>query len=348
MKPALGIVWARRSDVRDALSPLWEDGTARVLQLTVEQAFVGELGPDFTGPLDEAAARGDLVAHSVMASPMTSPRDGVHHDWLRRTRATLARWPARWLTDHVGCSRADGWQAAPLPLPASSGLVAITRDHLAWVRDELEIPVGLEILALALSIDDVLWQPDLVDAIVRPLGGSVLLDLHNLWCQAVNFDLDPVAILERWPLDLVRELHVSGGSWADYPEGRFRRDTHDGPTPEEVFALIPEALARCPNAEVLTLERLRGTVDSPLPLRQEARRLAATLRGPTTRREARPMPMPALWREEPAEVVADALFRAARAGDRALIDEVAPGWVTDARGWRAAVELTAQWGQPAR
>jgi len=103
----------------------------------------------------------------------------------------LKRWPVRWLVDHFGCCRAAGWHAAPLPLPPSRALVQLGRDHLAWVRDELQVQVGLENLALALCLDDVLVQPDLVDAMVRPVGGVVLLDLHNLWCQAGNFDLDP-------------------------------------------------------------------------------------------------------------------------------------------------------------
>jgi uncharacterized protein (UPF0276 family) len=210
MTVEVGVVWPRRSDVREALGPLVLDGTVPWLQLTVEHAFRGELTPGFTEPLDRASAAGRLVGHAVHASPLT-PRDRVAHDWLRRTRAVLERWPVRWLTDHFGCCRAGGWHAAPLPLPASTALVAAGRDHLAWIADALQVPVGLENLALALCRDDVLWQPDLVDAMVRPVGGLVLLDLHNLWCQAINFDLDPVALMERWPLDLVRQVHIAGG-----------------------------------------------------------------------------------------------------------------------------------------
>jgi uncharacterized protein (UPF0276 family) len=310
----------------------------------VEHAFQGELSPGYVHALNRASARGDLVGHAVMASPMTTPRDGIHHDWLRRTKGLLERWPVRWLTDHFGVCRADRCQAAPMPLPASKELVQVVRDHLSWVRDELQVQVGLENLALAFSVEDVLWQPDLVDAMVRPVGGTVLLDLHNLWCQAINFDLDPVSLIERWPLDLVKELHVAGGSWSDFASGRLRRDTHDGPMPSEVLALVPEALARCPNAEVVTFERLRGTVHDAEALRQEVRSLVQAVQQGSVR-QAEALPAAAPWRSGSVEHVANALFHGARDGNFEALDRLEPGWATDPRGREAAQELLTKWGR---
>ncbi|MCA9570946.1 MAG: DUF692 family protein, partial [Myxococcales bacterium] len=109
----------------------------------MEQAFRPPFPDDWTAALDRAAARGDVVAHAVMGNPYGRRDDPMTHDWLRRTREVLARWPARWLTDHVGCSRADGWNAAPLPLPVSPALRDRVTDHLRWVQDGLGLPVGL-------------------------------------------------------------------------------------------------------------------------------------------------------------------------------------------------------------
>ncbi|MEZ4318417.1 MAG: DUF692 family protein [Myxococcota bacterium] len=345
--PEVGIVWPRSGDVRNALQPLLDAGEVRALQLTVEHAFRGELGPGFTEPLDRAAAAGLLVGHAVYGSPYTTPRDRMTVDWLARTRRVLERWPVRWLTDHVGCCRVPGWNAAPVPLPGSRALVATVRAHLDWVGSELGVPVGLENLALAVSRDDVLLQPDLVDAMLRPSGGVLLLDLHNLWCQAVNFDLDPVALLERWPLDLVRQVHVAGGSWMDHPAGRFRRDTHDGAVPDAVFALVPEAVARCPALEVIVLERLRGTVEDPDDLRAEVHRLKDAVASVPEARDRDPGHEvgPAAWRTEDPSVQ-DGLFAALRGNDRTAAERLAPGWWQDDRAWAVGRDILERWGHP--
>jgi len=329
--------------VREAVGPLWASGAIQWLQLTVDQVFVGELDPDFTEVLDQAAAAGRLVGHGVMASPFTVPRDAVAQAWMVRAKRVLHRWPVRWLTDHVGCSRAAGWQAAPLPLPPSRELVDHVVDHLRWLRGELEVPVGLENLALAVSVDDVLQQPDLVEAMLEPVDGVLLLDLHNLWCGAVNQGLDPVSVMERWPLHRVVQLHIAGGR----TEAGFRRDTHDGPVPEEVWGLVPEAVARCPHLEVVVWERLRGTIGELAPVRAELARLSSLVARPGVASPGQPLPTVGPWPGIAPGIAQRVLFEVARSGDRRALDDLVPGWWVDDRAWSVAVDVTERWGRPA-
>jgi uncharacterized protein (UPF0276 family) len=84
------------------------------------------------------------------------------------------------------------------------------------------------------------------------------------------------------PLARVRELHVSGGSWSQVSTAEgprpFRRDTHDGPIPEQVFALLAFSLPRCPALEAVFVERLGGTLGSAEEVeqyRQDYRRVHA-------------------------------------------------------------------------
>jgi uncharacterized protein len=48
----------------------------------------------------------------------------------------------------------------------------------------------------------------------------------------------------------------------------FRRDTHDGPIPEAVFALLAFTLSRCPLLEVVFVERLGKTLHTALDVAQ--------------------------------------------------------------------------------
>ena len=50
-------------------------------------------------------------------------------------------------------------------------------------------------------------------------------------------------MLTSYPLHRVRELHVAGGSWSGADAKPIRRDTRDGPVPDELFAWLPHVEA---------------------------------------------------------------------------------------------------------
>lgn len=56
-----------------------------------------------------------------------------------------------------------------------------------------------------------------MDKLVMPFCHFIILDLHNLYCQIHNFNIPFEEILTGYPLNKVREIHISGGSWEDAP-----------------------------------------------------------------------------------------------------------------------------------
>lgn len=101
--------------------------------------------------------------------------------------------------------------------------------------------------------------PDPLDQLLRPVNGFIILDLHNLYCQLLNFDIAFDKLLAFYPLDKVREIHISGGSWEASriePGRKVRRDTHDNSVPPDVFQLLETVISRCPNLKYVVLEQL--------------------------------------------------------------------------------------------
>ena len=84
----------------------------------------------------------------------------------------------------------------------------------------------------------------------------MLLDLHNLYANAVNFGIEPLALLRRFPLTQVAAVHLSGGVWIDGPGGARRLlDDHLHDTPAEVLALLRVLGAEAPQPLTVILER---------------------------------------------------------------------------------------------
>jgi hypothetical protein len=90
-------------------------------------------------------------------------------------------------------------------------------------------------------------EPSFYHEIVAATGCELLLDLGNLYANALNETRDPREVLLRYPLDHVAMVHVAGG----IREHGFYFDTHAHAIPPGVLALAGEAIARCGRVPVL-------------------------------------------------------------------------------------------------
>ena len=81
-----------------------------------------------------------------------------------------------------------------------------------------------------------------------PVG--ILLDLAHFYISARTCGFDPLDELQRWPLDRVWEIHVSGVSEQDL--GCW--DDHASKAPDIEMELLRIAARRCANVRAITLE----------------------------------------------------------------------------------------------
>ena len=95
-------------------------------------------------------------------------------------------------------------------------------------------------------------EPGFMHAITEKNGSYLLLDLHNLYCNAVNHGFDPFLAIAQMPLRQVVEIHLAGGSWRD----GFYMDAHDGRVPEDVWNLLEYTLPLVPNVAGVVFEIL--------------------------------------------------------------------------------------------
>jgi uncharacterized protein (UPF0276 family) len=266
----VGLSVLPEDDLRAAQLPLFAGGLVEAVEWTLDAEFDRASPLWIEGLLDHYAAAGALYAHGVQFSPLSARFEPRQAQWLRLAEQALAKRRYQHVSEHFGFTTVPGLvRGTPLPVPFVAGAVAIGRDRLQSLQEVAgDAPLGLENLALAMSRDDVLVHGEFLEQLLEPVEGFLLLDLHNLYCQAQNFSVAPDQLVLAMPLERVREVHVSGGSWSTVqtPAGPqpFRRDTHDGAVPEDVFALLAFVLPRCPRLEVVFLERLGGTLTEPL------------------------------------------------------------------------------------
>lgn len=250
------------ADILSASLPLLEEGIVGALEWSFDALFRQDhVIPDwFHDLLTAYSNEGRLIGHGVFFSLFSGRLLPEQAAWLQRLKQLTRQYRFDHITEHFGfMTGSDFHKGAPMSVPYTAGTVAIGRDRLQRIQDAAQCPVGLENLAFAYSLDEVKRQGEFLEQLIEPVNGFIILDLHNVYCQLHNFNIPFEVLIQAYPLDRVREIHISGGSWetAVTDQSRsIRRDTHDGTVPESVFVLLEQTLPLCPQLKYVVMEQL--------------------------------------------------------------------------------------------
>ena len=228
------------SNILTAALPLFEKGQVEGIEWsfdTIENR--GAMPEWFAELLHEFGAAGRLVGHGVFFSLFSGKWRPEQAAWLQNLTELTREFRFSHISEHFGfMTGADFHKGAPLGLPFNQTTLAIGIDRLQRIQQACALPIGLENLAFSYSLDEVARHGAFLEELLAPVNGFLILDLHNLYCQMANFGVDFTEILPKYPLDRVREIHISGGSWESVesrPGQKIRRDTHDDAVPQPVF-----------------------------------------------------------------------------------------------------------------
>lgn len=254
--------------ILSAALPLFEKERVEGLEWAFDTLFMLENIPEwFEDLLLTYGHQGRLVGHGVFFSVFSARWTPDQKKWLDRLRWLSQKYSFAHVTEHFGFMTGRNFhEGAPMSLPLTASTLAIGRDRLARIQDACNCPVGLENLAFAPSLQAVREHGHFLAELVESVNGFIILDLHNLYCQLHNFELHYEQLIGSYPLELVREIHISGGSWQSAPFNhsfQIRRDTHDDAVPDEVFDLLKKTIPRCPNLQFVVLEQIGNALHAP-------------------------------------------------------------------------------------
>ena len=147
-------------------------------------------------------------------------------------------------SEHLAFVRAGGIEIGHLAAPPRAPWsVDAACENLRRIERVVGTLPALENIATLLEPPgSTLTEPQWINAIASQAGVPLLLDLHNLVCNAVNSGGAPAQYLEGFPLERATTVHLSGGRWIGQP--RRLLDDHLHPVPAPVFELL-ERMAGC-------------------------------------------------------------------------------------------------------
>ncbi|MCJ0905568.1 DUF692 domain-containing protein [Rhodococcus sp. ARC_M6] len=191
-----------------------------------------------------------VIPHGISLSLGGAETLDAHRvDHLARVAALLH---APMVSEHIAFVRAGGIEAGHLlPVPRSyEALDALTR-NITRTQDCLPVPLAVEnIAALFDWPDNELTEAEFLSELIERTGVRLVVDIANVYANALNRQRDPWAELSRLPLDHISYCHIAGGSIRN---GKYH-DTHTDPVPEPVLELLTRLTAEGHHPAVM-LER---------------------------------------------------------------------------------------------
>ena len=144
-----------------------------------------------------------------------------------------------------------------MQVPFTHEQAAVFRHNMQVFSERVRRPLLVENIfyKFVFPMPNGLSEPAFIGEILKDSEWGLLLDVTNVYINALNFGFDPYDWLAQAPLERTVEIHVAGGelrtsgAW----EGKWA-DTHSQPVPDAVWRMLEYVVARAPVKAVL-LER---------------------------------------------------------------------------------------------
>jgi uncharacterized protein len=184
-----------------------------------------------------------ISAHGVgLSIGSAGPLDAGH---LQRLAAVIARYEPVLVSEHLAWStHEDTYFNDLLPVPYTDEVLDRVVEHIDQVQETIGRQMLLENPSTYVAFEQsTMSELDFIKAVAERTGCGLLLDINNVFVSAANHDFSPETYLDRFPLSMVREIHLAGHAIEDDDFGApLLIDAHDRPVADEVWALYDRVI----------------------------------------------------------------------------------------------------------
>jgi hypothetical protein len=185
-----------------------------------------------------------LSVHGVGLS--IGSTDPLNTDHLRQLKRLVREFDPVLVSEHLSWSSVDGrYLNDLLPLPYTEEALRHTAARIGDVQDAIGRQLLIENISSYLRFE---WSEvpewEFLAALTRECGCAILLDINNLYVNALNHGFDAYSYLYGIPTAAVQEFHLAGHTLTRCAGRDIRIDTHSTHVASEVWELYVAALQR--------------------------------------------------------------------------------------------------------
>lgn len=205
------------------------------------------------------------ASRARVAGPLPTPLHGIglsicsadffDQEYAEQLICSQRRLSSPWVSEHLSFSRLSTDHevntAVAVAVPYDRAMLDVLVPRVQFFTRRLACPFLLENSVSYLTYpDEDMSEPEFLNELCARTGCGLLLDLHNLHCNAVNHGFEPRTYLSALEMENVVEIHVAGG----VPMMGFHTDSHTGPVLEPVWQFLDDVWPRAPRLRGVTFE----------------------------------------------------------------------------------------------
>nr|WP_010133633.1 DUF692 domain-containing protein [Microbulbifer agarilyticus] len=146
----------------------------------------------------------------------------------------------RCYSEHLSYCSDHGHLYDLLPIPFTEEAVHYVAGRIRRVQDILEQRIAMENVSYYAAPGQEMDELTFLKAVLQEADCDLLLDVNNIYVNAINHRYDPEQFLLGLPAERIRYVHVAG----HFDEAEdLKVDTHGAPVIDPVWALLQKAYA---------------------------------------------------------------------------------------------------------
>ncbi len=168
--------------------------------------------------------------------------DPLNKNYLKKLKTLADRMEPAIISDHLCWTGVDGKNLHDLlPLPFTEEALNHIAKRVSLVQEFLGKQILLENVSTYVTYKHShMPEWEFLSYIAKRSGCGILLDINNIYVNAVNHKFDPYHYIQSVPVECVGQFHLAGHT----NKGQFLFDTHSRPVIEKVWNLYRFAVQR--------------------------------------------------------------------------------------------------------
>jgi uncharacterized protein (UPF0276 family) len=160
--------------------------------------------------LDQAQRLYPISLHGVgLSLGSADPLDDAH---IRKLRKLIARTQPLFVSEHLCWGSVAGRHLNELlPLPYTEEALDQVSRRINEVQDRLDRTIMVENVSSYVRFrHSTIAEPEFLVQVQQRTGCDILLDVNNVYVNAVNHGFDPVEYIDSLPVEACKEIHLAG------------------------------------------------------------------------------------------------------------------------------------------